>query len=531
MFDYLEKFNSLAKDLRDKVSTQKAISVINGLEEKYGVDLATLVMKVMIKEVAIDDLAVYFVGEFNLSEDKARELVDELKEKVFFGLTDYLGIEKKTEKKEKPTINSMPAGSEVSPAQKDEPEIKPMHAKSEVKPAQRDSFFFSAEDEEEIRELTQRISEDVRIGLFNGEVEDSLDNIIRKAKINFGSEELLDRFKQILKTYLRGIRDKIETKQTLIKSFTAGGLNFDQESAGEILLIADEIIKELRGLKQADKIKPPGKIKIPPHLTEEKELKKDKQASLKGAGVRDIDYDFSQLNLTKDKVKGKKEARKVDQSEKIELKKKTEQPSKELDTGHEIAPPPPAIRQVAKASAEVTIPTKEKPVKKTEDTSEKASEITPKPRPVQAKEIKSAQPTFQPTKTEPANIRRPAETAGKVKMEDVKFVPKVMGPIDELKYMNLVNFRRLGQDPAKIAVKIKEKIRLLEDESYAQRIKGVKAWRSSPVNKLYLLMGQACVSQNKSIDVIIEERKAAGQKYLTSQEFKAIMDLNKSLRF
>ena len=92
MFDYLQKFNKLPKDLRDKVSTPVVMSMVEDLEKRYRVDLATIIMKVMIKEIAITNLARYFVDENNLDETKAKQLVEELEEKIFVGVKDYLGL-------------------------------------------------------------------------------------------------------------------------------------------------------------------------------------------------------------------------------------------------------------------------------------------------------------------------------------------------------------------------------------------------------------------------------------------------------
>jgi len=72
---------------------------------------------------------------------------------------------------------------------------------------------------------------------------------------------------------------------------------------------------------------------------------------------------------------------------------------------------------------------------------------------------------------------------------------------------------------------------LLEEEDYAKKLEGIKLWRRSPINKLYLEIGSLSISENKPVDVIIEERKLNNQEYLTADEFNAIMDLNKSLRF
>jgi hypothetical protein len=129
------------------------------------------------------------------------------------------------------------------------------------------------------------------------------------------------------------------------------------------------------------------------------------------------------------------------------------------------------------------------------------------------------------------NARRQKNIDGKVRMDDVKYVPKLMGPVDELREMDLTNFRRINSDSTKAAEKIKEKIYFLEDESYSQRLKGIKSWRQSPVNKLYLEIGEESIVNKKPINVIIDERKASGRDFITSEEFTAIMELNKDLRY
>jgi len=106
-----------------------------------------------------------------------------------------------------------------------------------------------------------------------------------------------------------------------------------------------------------------------------------------------------------------------------------------------------------------------------------------------------------------------------------------MNPIDELRYLDLVSFHRLGPDSISQTAKIKDKLNLLEEEEYSKKIEGIKVWRQSPVNRLYITIGQDSINQNKPINDIIEARKNNNQDYLSSEEFKAIMDLNKELRF
>jgi len=395
MLEYLKKFNALPAEVKAKVSSKEAIAAIEALEKKYQVALAALVMKVMVKEVALGELAVYLVKE-NLGKIRAEELARELKEKIF----SFLDAQ--------------------TPA---------------VKGA---SFFFSADDEAEIRELAKNIGQLAKIEepvVPVVPVERKLEEVIRRAQINFGSVELADRFSQILKTYLRGIRNRLETKMTLVKPFLNGGLSFDHDSAEKVMVLADKAIKA----KPGETMAPPPKIKLP---------------ELAAIG-REAAYDFSRL--------------------------------KKLDTGHELpAPPKPAAPPAAAGQM---------PLIKRRFEAENLSQST------------------------------------KARIEDVKFVPKVMGPIDEIKYLDLTAFRRLGGDPFKTAEKIKSKLALLEEESYGKRLEGIKAWRLSPIFKLYLALGGLSISANKPIDVIIEERKLAGGEYLTADEFRAIMDLNKNLRF
>jgi hypothetical protein len=118
--------------------------------------------------------------------------------------------------------------------------------------------------------------------------------------------------------------------------------------------------------------------------------------------------------------------------------------------------------------------------------------------------------------------------SNKIKMEDVEYKKILTGPIDELQQMNLIDFRRLDDDPAKAVEKIEDKLKFLEEDSYAKRLAGIKAWRISPLNKMYLDVGQESIMQKKSVIKIIQSKK---NNFLTEQEFSAIMDLNKNIKF
>lgn len=513
MFDYLQKYNNLPKEVRDKVSSPEIISVIEILEKKYGFSLAGTIMQIVIKDIKINDLVKYFAENFKLDEEKSRLLAEDLKKKVFKDLVDYLGLKKIVSENlniSKPQFKAKPPKMEI--------EKKSETSKRES------SFYFSEEDEKEIKELTKKIGGYSESSSLDNNIEETLDEIISKIKINFGSQLLSDRFRKILKIYLKGVRDRLETKQTLAKSLDSGGLGFDAESVEKVLLIAD-------GNKSKEielKIIQPSRIKIP-----EDEIKNEKLAvsteskqaeDLKKAGIRDIDYDLNSLK------KAKKQLNK-------------------LDTSHELAPPPPTIQQTRQESRRTKLapPKPKKKPKFLNSLFNKKEDVKDEiPQTAVSASAQPASPTASLSlggslggrdeqKTETIDVkttvafRKPHQANGKIKMDDIKFEPKIMGPIDELRYMNLINFRRLDDDPLKAAEKIKEKIHILEE--YSKKMEGIKAWRLSPANGLYLKMGEASISKKKPIDVIIKERKSSGKDYLNPQEFEAIIKLNKSLRF
>ncbi len=482
------------------MSAPEAMAAIEDLEKKYELNLAAVIMKIMIKDIGVNNLAVDLAGEFSINKDKAQQLDSDLIGKILFRAADYLGIEKEQEEKKPISIPFV--------------KIKENQKKNEKQTIQADDLLFSSEDEEEIKGLAQKINGDIKKSkLSDSNIQEKLDQAITEAGINFGSDLLSSRFTQILRTYFRGIRDRISAKQALIKSIELGGLGFDNDSVEKVLKIADGKIKNLNEIAQA--VKPPERISTP-------DLEKEKLTGLQANGVRDIGYDLSALK--KQEVKATEKAREA-------------KPIAKLDTKHEIAPPPPAIYKGK--------PKQEEPIRQKTDGGNKSffsklkqtchddviiEEAKPE-RIIKRKEIAEQAEEAPIHKIKQVDARQVDEAMGKIKMDDIKFTPKSMGPVDELKYMDMVSFRRLCKTPEDIIHKIKEKINLLEEESYAKRLYGVKAWRQNSVNKIYLEIGHESINKKKPINAIIEERKAAGKDYLNNQEFEAITDLNRDLRF
>ena len=500
------------------MSAPDSMSALEALEKKYGLNLAAMIMKIMIKDADVNNLSISLADEFNINKNKADLLADDLKEKILFRAADYLGIKIKPNEA-KAMMPKLSIEEESAAEAGNEPLVQAIDS------------LFSPEDEEEIKSLAEKINGDAKkIKLSDEKIESEINSAVAEARINFGSDLLAARFRQILKTYFRGIRDRINAKQALIKAIESGGLGFDNDSAEEVLKIADSKIEKLNKL-QPDIVQPE-KIKTA-------DIEQEKLIGLKDSGVRDVGYDLSALK--------KPVSKEIDKIYKPVENKKT---ANKLDTTHELAPPPPAIIQTKPQSEEPVLQEPAKKLflskiknvfsKKPQDKiiieesgtfAAKQKEIKPKLKIGGEKATVKQAEEEQVHKIKQIDARQIDETRGKIKMDDVKFTPRSMGPIDELGYMDLVSLRRLCKTPAEIMVKIKEKINLLEEDNYAQRLEGIKAWRQSPVNKIYLEMGHESIAQKRPINAIIEDRKTAGRDYLNDQEFEAIADLNKSLRF
>jgi hypothetical protein len=444
--------------------------------------------------------------EHKLSEIKSQKLVWVLKEKVFKDVKGYLGI--------KPAVSEIKKFSEFDPGF---PKQQTNNESADIKSSQ---YLFFLEDEDEIRGLASKISdynkEGGSIALF-----EKADAIIKEVGINFGSQQLEQRFKDIIVTYIKGVRDKIDTRLKLGRSFESGGLNFDDDSIDKVFEVINNFQKKSSSSQDLSK----SNIK---KIDEQIQLEKLKFLS------RDTDYDIKKSLLSKEldgsTIKVDEKVVKMTTGAK---QKKNEIPNN-LDVSHELAPLTPKI---IPSLVNSTPPTKK-------DVAVAGNQIISEPKTAYSEPKKISVFNDQVGREEKVlNVKKetgtiiiprlniPMDQSGKIIIKDVKTVPRAMNPIDELRYIDIITFRRMGDNAKSITAKIFGKIKLLEEERFSRRSEAIKAWRNSPVYRLYLTIGQESIGSNIPINDIIEKRKNSKEDFLSSEEFDAIMDLNKSLRF
>lgn len=526
MFDYLQQFNKLPKELREKVSSPAVMEILSSLESKYGLSLAMLVMQVMIKQIPLKSLPSHFVADMGLSAEKAQALTQELQERIFFAVAAYLGL--------KPLVSLTPEEKELQALMKDNNIVLP-------------------------------------------------------------SQDLMSRCRQILLTYRKGVRTKIDTRAALERSVAQGGLGLDQAASDRLLRVLEQPLSSAtvataaatatptpvttsaaalnnlidsneKGAYDLKKALASGQVKPPAALAD-----KFKQVEVKLDPSHELIAPEPELILeAPDKILNLPPQTPAQTT--ITPPVKPSIPVTPPATIKNDAPVVPLVQPVPPVPPVPIAPTIPAAA-----VAPSASAVTPAAPAAATKDLSSLQPPVAvnaPFKQAPtgglwsklfkdkkekagtnqslgkitsasvnleeavrmanqkAAIARPAASSEtRLKMEDVKARPKVMGPLEELRYLDLINFRRLGSDPKDITTKIVLKVRLLEKDGYDRMVEGVQAWRQSPVNRIYVRLVQEAVAKGVTLKEAVATRQQENKETLSMEEIEAIVAMNSQLMF
>ncbi len=129
-----------------------------------------------------------------------------------------------------------------------------------------------------------------------------------------------------------------------------------------------------------------------------------------------------------------------------------------------------------------------------------------------------------------AKVAETASAAQRPRLDDVRSVRELSGPIQELEGLSLSSFRRLSKAPVDAAGRIRQLVDLLAQESFDRRIQGIRAWQGSPLVKQYLSLVTQAFSTATPVDALLAQKKAAGEDVPSPEEFAAIVELNGQLR-
>lgn len=114
---------------------------------------------------------------------------------------------------------------------------------------------------------------------------------------------------------------------------------------------------------------------------------------------------------------------------------------------------------------------------------------------------------------------------------DVQFRAKLIGPAEELGTMTPSDFRRLAANPTEAAGKVEDVLTNLEATSYEERIRGIQAWRQSPVNTLYMEMAGEALQEGIALAEVASRRRNKGLESLSPAEMKSVASINAKIQF
>lgn len=128
--------------------------------------------------------------------------------------------------------------------------------------------------------------------------------------------------------------------------------------------------------------------------------------------------------------------------------------------------------------------------------------------------------------TRPSSVTIDKSKQPRPQIRDLNVDRRLVGPVEELGVMDVVNFRQLGKSPDEIKEQLKKKITYLAEQSLTKKVEGVQAWKRSPVFRLYVAMTYAGLRERQSMAEIIRARQIANSDCLTLSEYEMIGALN-----
>lgn len=306
------------------------------------------------------------------------------------------------------------------------------------------------------------------------------------------------RLEKIILSRLRDVRDWLNTKESLTKDPSAGGSGLNEAQAAAILNIIESNYKNIHsdaGQKNSKNTIQPRSDVMDMYRSPEK-ISALVEADLPVASSGDYQQLLAE-HLTGSVPTDKESVAKP-------LEKLPDNFSSPIQTA------PKDIKH----SVRVEEPVVEKPM-------------------VDSPESDFKQPKEQPAKS--AAFYRADQTKsekkGKPTLNDVLPQKRLMGPVDELRNLRLMDFRRLGGNTSERLEKIMDKIAGLEEESFEKKAEAIKAWRLSPLYRRYIAVGQDSLEKNISMEKVIADNLEKNSDDLTEEEFNKISDFNKKLRY
>ncbi len=537
MFDYLQQFNSLSKELKDKVSSPTAMAALSEIESRYRVELAMIVMKVMIKSLAVKDLVSVLISELGLAPKQAEEAAREMKEKIFAPVADYVGLSSE--------FRALNLHKDIEILIKEAGIVVPSAVLIERLQRILATYLRGVRARIDTREALSKDANAGGLGLSSLEVDRVLK--VCDSKKFKAEEEIRYDMGTAATAHQSNRLEKIisgsDSKAPASVEINAAGLAVAGLSAGASknspLVLAEYDLKKSLESGETKRIAAPEPLAT---TNQESEDSIAAPTSEQAPIVLPTPSQAPEVSPTPSQSPAQQIVRRPESSG---LFKQFFADSQKKATPGAVKFAAVAGQQLA-ANAGVQGALAGQGAMSVEQDGQEQSGTNVN-RGVQARQIRKsnleeaelagmaplAAASTAALRNTTTTSNRSAEpvTRNRPRMQDVKLVPKIMGPIEELQFLDLTNFRRLGKDPEEITAKIFGKIKLLERDGYEKMIAGISAWKKSPVSRLYLKIVQEAVMKGTTVKDMVDARSRTGHESLSMEEIEAIISLNSRLVF
>lgn len=126
---------------------------------------------------------------------------------------------------------------------------------------------------------------------------------------------------------------------------------------------------------------------------------------------------------------------------------------------------------------------------------------------------------------------KPPTAPAQKKSADIRPGLKLIGPVDELRTMSMVDFRRLSNDVSVRIQKIRSRIEVIAEDGPHEKIRAIQAFEQSAPVRLYREILKRSLIEQKSTEALCEEYKKQGKEFLDLDEIAALRQFLTQIRY
>ncbi len=317
------------------------------------------------------------------------------------------------------------------------------------------------------------------------------------------SEDLQKRWKMIVEARIGGARDAAKTRSMLELSEAAGGLGL---SASEALRLANLLEQTASSFE---------KRREEFSVIEKNERVKNQAAAIMAGPEANDRKTQAQLNERFVAMFGKGAVEEMRRETRREIESPEKAHPGESSRSHvapfNLNPAPVAAPQSVSAPAAPAAPV-----------NAEAPKYVPKV-PDKLRALIDADSPIFPLKAPAAPVQK--------KSADIRPGMKLIGPVDELRTMSLVDFRRLSNDVSVRIQKIRSRIEVIAEDGPHEKIRAIQAFEQSDPVRLYREILKRSLIEQKSTEVLCEEYKKQGKEFLDLDEIAALRQFLTQIRY